>query len=30
MKMAEDKLIIILLVNGWNRIKLGQRPYPVG
>ena len=29
-KMAEDKLIMIPLVNNWNRIKLGQRPYPVG
>ena len=28
--MAKDKLIIIPLVNGWNRIKLGQYLYPVG
>ena len=28
--MAKDKLITIPLVDSWNRIKLGQCPYPVG
>ena len=28
--MAKDELMMIPLVDGWNRIKLGQCPYPVG
>ena len=28
--MAKDELIIIPLVNNWNRIKLNQCLYPVG
>lgn len=28
--MSEDELMTIPLVDGWNRMRLGQRPYPVG
>ena len=28
--MAKDELMTIPLVDGWNRIKLSQCPYPVG